>query len=78
MSLLQPFPQLMPAGELVTLPLPVPPLLRVKTNVVGAGLNVAVTDWLPFIVTTQGPVPPQAPLQPAKVAPPEGEAVSVT
>jgi hypothetical protein len=44
----------------------------------GRRLNVAVTERSPSIDTTQSPVPPQPPLQPAshEVAP--GEAVSVT
>jgi hypothetical protein len=41
-------------------------------------LKLAVTDLAPFIVSLQVPVPVQAPLQPAKVDPAAGVAVSVT
>src|SRR6185369_4402700 len=51
-------PQLMPAGLLVTVPVPVPILVTV------CRMNVAVTDLAASTVTTQGPVPAQAPLQP--------------
>jgi hypothetical protein len=44
----------------------------------GATLNVAVAELAAFIVTTQLPVPVQAPLQPAKVDPAAAVAVSVT
>ena len=73
-------PQLIPAGELVTVPVPapVPVLLTVKENV-GAGSNVAVTDWALFIVTTQAPVPEHPPpLQAMKAEPAAGVADSVT
>jgi hypothetical protein len=69
-------PQLIPAGLEVTVPLPVPALLTDSVNV--CTLKVAVTDVAAFIVTEQVPVPEQAPLQPAKVEPPAGAAVSVT
>ena len=42
-------------------------------------VNVAVTDWSALIVTVHVPVPEQpAPLQPVKVEPAAGVAVSVT
>jgi len=42
-------------------------------------LNVAVTTVVAFMVTVHGPVPEQPPpLQPVKVDPPAGAAVSVT
>ena len=41
-------------------------------------LNVAVTDLLAVMVTTQVPVPLQAPLQLTKLLPGIGVAVSVT
>ena len=41
-------------------------------------LNAAVTDAAAFIVTLQLPVPEQAPLQPAKLEPAPGAAVSVS
>jgi hypothetical protein len=69
-------PQLMPAGELATLPLPAPAFASVRLKV--CEVNVAVTDCAAFIVTAQVPVPVQGPLQPVKTDPAEGVAVSVT
>ena len=40
--------------------------------------NAACTVWLAFMVTVHDPVPEQAPLQPAKLEPAAGVAVSVT
>jgi hypothetical protein len=72
----QSLPQLMPAGELDTVPRPVPVLVTVIPT--GATLKVAVTVVAAFTVTAQVPVPLQPPpLQPAKVEPAAGEAVSV-
>jgi hypothetical protein len=68
-------PQLMPAGLLVTVPEPAPAL--VTDRVTGSRLNVAVTEVAALTVTTQVPVPEQAPLQPAKEDPAAGEAVRV-
>ncbi len=45
---------------------------------VGVTLNVAVTDFETSMDTVQGPVPEQAPLQPANVDPALATAVSVT
>ena len=59
---LQVAPQLIPAGVLVTVPLPVPVFATISE-----GVNVAVTAFAAFIVTAQIPVPEQAPLQPEKV-----------
>src|SRR5439155_18551266 len=70
-------PQLIPAGELVTVPLPVPALLTVSAKVGRA--KVAVTVVAALRVTVQAPVPEQPPpLQPVKVEPAAGVAVSVT
>src|SRR5215471_14488997 len=56
-------PQMMPAGELVTVPVPVPAMLTVSAK--GCRLKVAVTDVAAFTVTAQLPVPEQPPpLQP--------------
>ena len=69
----------MPAGEDVTVPLPLPTLATVKVKVVWAvWLKVAVTALSASIVTTHGPVPWQAPLQPSKVESVAGVAVSVS
>src|SRR6058998_602398 len=69
-------PQVMPAGALVTAPLPVPALLTVSVKV---GVKVAVTVVAAETVTTHDPVPAQPPpLQPLKVEPAAGAAVSVT
>src|SRR5207249_736759 len=70
-------PQVIPAGELVTVPLPVPAVLTVRAKVGTA--KVAVTVVAAQSVTVHGPVPEQPPpLQPLKVEPAAGVAVSVT
>ena len=70
-------PQVMPAGELETEPVPVPALLTVSVR--GMRVNVAVTDVAAVRVTTQVPVPLQPPPdQPVKLEPVSGVAVSVT
>ena len=69
-------PQEMPAGALVTVPVPVP--LFVTDSVMGTSVNVAVTEVAALTVTLHAPVPEQAPLQPAKVEPASGVAVRVT
>jgi hypothetical protein len=69
-------PQLMPAGELVTVPVLVPVFVTVRTKV---GLNVAVTLVVALTVTTQVElVPEQAPLQPLKADPSGALAFNVT
>jgi len=72
-------PQSIPAGLLVTVPVPVPALCTVSWKE-GGGLavKVAVTEALPVNVTLQAPVPVHAPDHPAKVEPLFGAAVSVT
>jgi hypothetical protein len=70
-------PQLMPAGELVTVPEPLPAGVTVSRYLLS--VKVAVTDLAVLIVTTQLPVPEQpAPAQPPKVEPVEAVAVNVT
>jgi hypothetical protein len=69
-------PQLIPAGLLVTVPVPVPAFVTARLKV--CTLKVAATLFAASIVTRQVPVPEQAPLQPAKMAPAEGAAVNVT
>jgi hypothetical protein len=69
-------PQLIPAGLLVTVPLPLPDLAAVSVK---AGWNVAVTARAWLMVTWHVPVPVQpSPLQPVKAEPAPAAAVSVT
>jgi len=65
----------MPAGEEVTLPLPVPETVIERVRV---RPMTALRLMLPPSVTLQAPVPEQAPPQPPKVDPALGLAVSVT
>ena len=67
-------PQLMPAGELVTVPEP----LTLTVNGCWTTLKVAVTFFVAVMPTTQPAVPLHAPLQPANVEPAAGDGVSVT
>ena len=70
-------PQEMPAGLLVTVPIPEPVLFTVSVKACSA--KVAVTVVAAFSVTVQVPVPEQPPpLQPEKVEPATGAAVKVT
>jgi hypothetical protein len=71
-------PQLIPAGALVTVPVPVPAFVTVKAKFVVLGANVAVTLAAAVIVTTQVPVPEQGAPQPLNVEPVAAAAVSVT
>src|SRR5262245_44975835 len=67
----------MPAGLEVTVPLPEPALVTARGKV--GSPKVAVTVVPVFRVTVQAPVPEQPPpLQPVKVEPAAGAAVSVT
>src|SRR5205809_7819545 len=67
----------MPAGALVTVPLPVPAGVTVRVEV--CTVKVAVTVVAAESVTTHVPAPEQLPpLQPVKVEPAAGVAVSVT
>src|SRR5438552_3488354 len=67
----------MPAGSLVTVPLPVPAGVTVRVKL--CRVKVAVTVVAAERVTVQAPVPEQLPpLQPVKVEPAAGVAVSVT
>jgi len=68
--------QLIPAGLLVTLPVAVPG--RVTVNIGGPCVKEAETDVLLFKVTTQAPMPLQAPPHPAKFEPAPGVCVNVT
>ena len=67
---------MIPAGVPVTGPLPVPAFVTVSAKL--GTSNVAVTVVAAVIVTVQEPVPEQPPLQPVKVEPAAGVAVSVT
>jgi len=72
-------PQLIPAGDEVTVPVPLPARVTVAVNVVVPDvLNVAVTARATVIETVHVLVPVQAPFQPANVDPPAAAAVSVT
>ncbi len=75
---LQVLGQLIPAGLLLTVPVPVPANVTESAKVVTDVLKVAVTALAALMVTLQVPVPLQAPLQPAKVDPADAVAVKVT
>ncbi len=70
--------QLIPAGELLTVPVPVPASDTVSANCTTGAVKVAVTARAWLMVTEQLPVPEQAPVQPAKVEPDVGVAVNAT
>ena len=67
---------MIPAGLLVTVPVPVPVLAIERLNV--CKLNVAVTDLAASMMTVHVPVPEQAPLHPTKMELAAGAAVNVT
>src|SRR5439155_3628020 len=70
-------PQLIPAGALVMVPLPVPALLTVSAK--AGSVNVAVTVVAAEMVTVQVLAPAQPPpVQPAKEEPAADAAVRVT
>jgi hypothetical protein len=66
----------MPAGTEVTVPEPVPEVETVRPNC--RRVNAAVTIRLADIVTTQVPVPVQAPVQPLNTESGDAAAVRVT
>ena len=70
--------QLIPEGALVTEPEPLPATVTDSWKLEVTVLKVAVTDCAALMVTLQMPVPVQAPLQPAKLAPAAAVAVNVT
>ena len=73
---LQRSPQLMPAGELETVPRPVPVLLTMTGKL--SRSKTAVTAVEAARVTVQAPVPEQAPVQALNFEPGDGLGVSVT
>lgn len=70
---LQVLPQAMPEGDDVTVPVP----LRVTLSVLCVRVKTAPTEVALPTVTLQGPVPLQAPVQPANTDCADGVAVSV-
>jgi hypothetical protein len=70
-------PQEIDPPELETVPVPVPDLVT-KRVIADPEANTALTDFTAFTLTTQVPVPLQAPDQPLKLYPDDGVAVSVT
>jgi len=72
----QVLPQLMPVGDDVTVPPPVPPLATVRPNWIRS--KFAVTDLAASAATVQVPAPAHDPLQPMNVEVPSETAVSVT
>ena len=68
-------PQLIPAGELVTVPVPLPCSETVSAS---CGAKVAVTFCAELMVTLHAPVPVHAPLQPVKTDPAAGVASRLT
>ena len=67
-------PQVMPVPVTVPAPLPIFETVSVKVS----SVNVAVTLRPPVIVSMQGEVPVQAPLQPVNVEPVAGVAINVS
>ena len=74
-----PVPQLIPAGLLVTFPFAVGEILNARVNWGGGGgPKFATTVLAEFMVTAHAPVPVHAPLQPVKAEPAEGLAARLT
>src|SRR5215470_8726910 len=69
-------PQEIPAGALVTVPVPVPALVTVRAK--DDCTKLAVTEVAAVTATVQVPVPVQPPLQPVNVESAAGAAVKVT
>lgn len=67
----------MPAGALVTVPVPAPARVTVTWSA-PEPMKLAVTDWAPDVGRTQAPVPVHAPLHPPKEKPAAGVAFNVT
>jgi hypothetical protein len=71
-------PQLMPEGDDVTVPVPLPIFVTPSENVVAVLLKVAVTERAAVIDTVHVAVPEHAPLHPANDDPLAAVAVRVT
>ena len=71
-------PQLMPAGELVTVPPPSPAFVTKSEKPGGFAVKVAVTERAWVMLTEHDPVPEQAPDQPEKIELESGAALRVT
>ena len=69
---------MMPGGDDVTVPLPLPGFVTVRVKLTGFNVNVAVTAFGALMVTWQAPEPEHAPLHPVKTDPGAAEAVRVT
>jgi hypothetical protein len=69
-------PQSMPAGVLITVPVPEPEGVTVTWT--DEEVKLAVTDWAPDVARVQVPAPVHEPLHPPKVKPAAGVAVNVT
>jgi hypothetical protein len=72
--------QLIPAGTLATVPVPVPPRLTVSTTAFWIALKFAVTCWFALSITLQVELSPlqPPPVHPAKVEFAPGASVRVT
>jgi hypothetical protein len=71
--------QLIPAGTLATVPVPVPPRLTVSTTAFWIALKFAVTCWFALSITLQVELLPlQLPVHPAKEEFAPGASVRVT
>src|ERR1043165_9600647 len=68
----------MPAGDELTVPLPVPALLTVRISLTTVRAKDAVTEVAAFSATWQVPVPAQAPPHPENADPRAAVAVRVT
>ena len=71
-------PQLMPAGDDVTVPVPLPVFLTLRPYLRLLRVKVALTVFAASMVTRQAPVPEHAPPQPVKIDPGELVAVRLT
>ena len=68
-------PQLIPAGDEVTVPVPLPDFDTVRVTAVS---NFAEIDFGPLITSWHVPLPLQSPVHPEKIEPGFSEAVTTT